>query len=112
RRRKRRGDSVRSIRRSLVVYFLLLMAAAFGAVGYLIDRQARRTLEDREKATLSSIDESHEKAKHIESEKFDADLANLATRVAYDVTIQKNKDDERFALQMQLNSVGGRLLIG
>jgi signal transduction histidine kinase len=42
---------MRSIRLSLAVYFLALLALALGTASWLIDRTARRTLEDKRRAT-------------------------------------------------------------
>ncbi|CAN5153636.1 hypothetical protein BH11PLA2_BH11PLA2_43690 [soil metagenome] len=101
---------MRSIRRSLVLYFLALMAVVLGAVGVLIDRVAVRTLATREAAAQQLIDLRYADLAREESEKLDADLEILASRVAND--IQWNyyqlgqKDFEQYIIAMRVAPLG------
>lgn len=101
---------MRSIRRSLVIYFLALMALVLGAAGYFIDREAGHSLEARETAVLALIDNRYSEAAHEEREKLDSDLAALAHGITNDVQMQYySQERDRFTKyqqQMRLAPLG------
>jgi two-component system, OmpR family, heavy metal sensor histidine kinase CusS len=63
-----------SLRRSLIGYFLLLLAMALGAVGVLVDRFAHDALQGRERAEQIRIDREHESHVADSQSKFDDEL--------------------------------------
>ncbi|MDB5313941.1 MAG: senX3 [Gemmataceae bacterium] len=65
---------MRSIRRSLLGYLLLLIALAFGGVGALVDRFAVSTMRDREEAEEKRIEQAFDLRRQEAQKKFDADL--------------------------------------
>lgn len=79
---------MQSIRRSLVVYFLALMAVALGALAFLVDRVAGRTLAARESAVAQLIDHRYAELATEERTKLDEALTAMASRLANDVQMQ------------------------
>ncbi len=84
--------NMRSIRRSLLGYLLVLIALALGAVGVLVDRFANAAMRTRETAEEERIkrafqlDEQEAKARVEEAKrKFEADLLADAKRLAKEV---------------------------
>jgi len=65
---------MRSIRRSLLGYFMLLLALALGAVGLLVDRFAQVAIVTREKAEADRIEQSYRLRRDEGQKKFDAEL--------------------------------------
>ena len=65
---------MRSIRRSLLVYLLLLLALALGAVGVFVDRFANAAIRAREDAERKRIDAAFEIREKEARAKFDAEL--------------------------------------
>ena len=65
---------MRSIRRSLLGYFMLLLALALGGVGLLVDRFAVAAIKDREEAEAKRIEKAYELRQHEAKVKFDAEL--------------------------------------
>ncbi len=63
-----------SIRRSLIVYFLLLLALALFGVALLADGVTGRALEEKEQATVELIDRTAEDKEQDERAKFDREL--------------------------------------
>jgi signal transduction histidine kinase len=63
-----------SLRRSLIGYFLLLLAMALGAVGLLIDRIAHEALQARERAEHQRIEREYEIHCTDSQAKFDDEL--------------------------------------
>src|SRR5262245_50143521 len=51
---------MRSIRLSMVVYFLVLLAVALGAVSVLVYRTAEQTLREKQKATADLLRAKHQ----------------------------------------------------
>jgi signal transduction histidine kinase len=65
---------MRSIRRSLLGYLLLLLAVALGGVGALVDRFANAAVRQREESETRRIEEVFEVRQREVRAKFDADL--------------------------------------
>jgi two-component system, OmpR family, heavy metal sensor histidine kinase CusS len=70
---------MRSIRLSLIVYFLLLLAAALGAVSILVYRITARVLSDKQETTRELLRTQYEERRKDELAKTDQDLFNHAT---------------------------------
>ena len=76
---------MRSIRRSLLVYLLVLLAVALSAVGLLVDRFANAAIRSREASEAARIEQAF-KVRQIEAKtKFDADLLAEAKTLAKEV---------------------------
>src|SRR4051812_14846336 len=73
---------MKSIRVSLLVYFLLLVAAALGAASVLAYRTAAQSLNEQQAERRVRLDETYKDRKHEVREKFDAELSNLARTLA------------------------------
>ena len=65
---------MRSIRRSLLGYLLLLLAVALGAVGTLVDRFANGAIRTREASETDRIEEAFKLRQHEAKTKFDVEL--------------------------------------
>ena len=65
---------MRSIRRSLLGYLLLLLAVALSAVGALVDRFANAAIRDRESSEEDRIEQTFKLRQHEAKAKFDADV--------------------------------------
>lgn len=65
---------MRSIRRSLLGYLLVLLALAFGAVGLFVDRFAIAAIRAREEAESKRIEQTFDVRRHEAAERFDAEL--------------------------------------
>lgn len=108
---------MRSIRRSLLGYLLVLIALALGAVGVLVDRFANAAVRTREASEEDRIEQAF-KASHAEAKaKFDADLMAeakaLATEVQYKtaVLLGQNEPMRRLTpIEQVVAQVGGILL--
>jgi signal transduction histidine kinase len=79
---------MRSIRRSLLGYLLLLVALALGAVGVLVDRLAAGALRDREQAEAGRINHVIEGREEEVRKKFDAELLAEARTLALEMQIK------------------------
>src|SRR5262249_21784847 len=73
---------MRSIRLSLAVYFLVLLAVALGAVFFLVDRVAGDALAAHEVSDHERLHAEFEKDKLARIQETDRTLANLAERLA------------------------------
>ncbi len=73
---------MRSIRRSLILYFLVLLALALGAVGLFVNRVKRQTLEVRHQAAVELLDRQYEERAREEKAKLDQKLLNQANHLA------------------------------
>lgn len=76
---------MRSIRRSLLGYLLLLLALGLGAVGVLVDRFARASMDAREGSEVERIEHAFKVRQIQEKAKFDADVRAEARALAKDV---------------------------
>lgn len=76
---------MRSIRRSLLGYLLVLVALALGAVGLLVDRIAGTALQDRDAAEVDRIGEAFAAREKEALAKFDADLLAEARTLAVEM---------------------------
>ncbi len=65
---------MRSIQRSLIIYFLLLLTLGLGVVGVLADRVSSRALMEKEQAAAEAIGLRAEERIRDEREKFDREL--------------------------------------
>lgn len=72
-----------SLRRSLIVYFLILVGLALGGLGLLIDRFASDALAARLEAETTRIQHEADAAAEKARDKFDADLLTEARRLAF-----------------------------
>ncbi|MFO0843487.1 MAG: HAMP domain-containing sensor histidine kinase [Gemmataceae bacterium] len=81
---------MRSIRLSLLVYFLLLVTASLGGASLLIYRSAQNTLREKEEATAKLIHSNYEKRWEKESARLNDSLLaraqSLARRVRMEFT--------------------------
>src|SRR3954463_3038225 len=76
---------MRSIRRSLLGYLLLLLAIALSAVGALVDRFANGAIRQREASEADRIEQTF-KVRQIEAKaKFDADVMSETKALAKEV---------------------------
>jgi heavy metal sensor kinase len=78
---------VKSIRLSLVVYLLALLAVAFGAVSLLVYRSTRDTLTSKRQATESLIEAQYKERSRAEEQRLDDALLAQAGRLAGLATI-------------------------
>src|SRR5262245_4605428 len=76
---------MRSIRRSLLGYLLLLLALALGAVGVLVDRFANAAVRARESSETERIEQTYKVRQQEAKAKFDAELLGEAKLLAKDV---------------------------
>jgi signal transduction histidine kinase len=75
---------MRSIRRSLLGYLLLLLALSLGAVGALVDRFANAAFRQREESESQRIEQAFDVRKREVKAQFDADLEKEARSLAKD----------------------------
>jgi two-component system, OmpR family, heavy metal sensor histidine kinase CusS len=89
----RAETAMRSIRISLLVYFLGLVTLAVGATSLLAYRSTRQTLQDKEVAIAGLIQAKHEKRRLKEQARFDDELLSkangLALRAGVEIQISK-----------------------
>src|SRR6266545_659115 len=76
---------MRSIRRSLLGYLLLLLAIALSAVGLLVDRFANGAIRQREASEADRIEQTFKLRQSEVKTKFDADVMNETKALAKDV---------------------------
>ncbi|MCS6866183.1 MAG: HAMP domain-containing sensor histidine kinase [Gemmataceae bacterium] len=76
---------MRSIRRSLLGYLLLLLAVALGAVGVLVDRFAKAAFAQREEAEKQRIEERYRSLAAEAKNKFHDEVAAQLKSLAKDV---------------------------
>src|SRR4051794_40930285 len=86
---------MRSIRLSLVVYFLALLCAALGVASLLVYRSAQRTLRDKEEAQRKLIQAQYEKRVQDERNRLDEQLLTQAQSLARRVRIVNNQEKFR-----------------
>lgn len=75
---------MRSIRRSLLGYLLVLAALALGAVGVLVDRIAGAALRDRQEAEERRIELATANRREVVRDRFDAELLSESRARALD----------------------------
>jgi two-component system, OmpR family, heavy metal sensor histidine kinase CusS len=73
---------MRSIRLSLMVYFLGLLTVALGVALFLVYRTAQRSLKEKEDAARKLIEANYEKRSREEKERLDEALLNQAQTLA------------------------------
>jgi two-component system, OmpR family, heavy metal sensor histidine kinase CusS len=73
---------MRSIRRSLLGYLLLLLALALGAVGVLVDRFANAAVRAREESETGRIEQAYKQREQEARAKLDAELVAEAKNLA------------------------------
>ena len=81
---------MRSIRLSLTVYFLVLLAVALGTALVLAYRTTQRTLEDKEKAAEELARARHEDHRRDKEQQLDKALFQQARTVAQFIQFQKD----------------------
>lgn len=103
-----------SLRRSLIAYFLVLLAFALGGVGVLIDRFAHDALQARESAESKRIAQEYETRCAESQAKFDDELLIQAQslgreiRQKYNLLAKQAVDDsaKRFSITMAVLALG------
>jgi two-component system heavy metal sensor histidine kinase CusS len=80
--------SMRSIRLSLLVYFLGLLVVALGVASVLIYRSARNSFADKEAAVRESIKKKYEERCREERDRLDRDLLRQALALADRLQLQ------------------------
>ena len=73
---------MRSIRRSLIGYFMLLLALAMGGMALLVNEFAIAAIEDREHAEAGRIEKAYELRRHEAKLKFDTEVMNETKALA------------------------------
>src|SRR5690242_20403175 len=73
---------MRSIRLSLAVYFLVLLAVALGVVSFLVDRVAGDALAAKEESDRERLHTEFEKDKSARIQETNQTLINLAEKLA------------------------------
>src|SRR5882762_360656 len=73
---------MRSIRLSLVVYFLLLMSVALGVIGWLAYQATARTLRDKEEATRGLLIDRYQNSHREIGEQYDRSIEQRAHTLA------------------------------
>jgi heavy metal sensor kinase len=79
---------MRSIRLSLVGYFLVLLMAASGAVGYYVFHLTQATLEDKERKDIVQLDRSYEAQCVKFQENLDDEILLRAQAVVHQMRVQ------------------------
>src|SRR5689334_17858943 len=79
---------MKSIRLSLIVYFLLLLAVALGTASVLVFRTAADSLREKQETNRQLLRKQYDELKEKEIEKFNEELLRLATVVAQSVVTQ------------------------
>lgn len=101
---------MRSIQRSLIIYFLLLLTLGLGVVGVLADRVSSRALVEKEQAAAEAIGLRAEERIRDEREKFDRELlahARLVGKTANNEYIaQANVESRKFQLVINAPALG------
>src|SRR5262245_8462673 len=96
---------MRSIRLSLIVYFLLLLAAALGSVSILVYRITAQVLSDKQEATRQLLLTQHDERRKDELKKTDDDLLSHAT-LLLNLARSQYDNDRTFPLKNGLTSLG------
>src|SRR5262245_41759799 len=96
---------MRSIRLSLIVYFLLLLAAALGAVSILVYRITAQVLSDKQEATRQLLLTQHDERRKDELKKTDDDLLSHAT-LLLNLARSQYDTDRTFPLKNGFTSLG------
>ncbi|MFO0937013.1 MAG: HAMP domain-containing sensor histidine kinase [Gemmataceae bacterium] len=73
---------MKSIRRSLVLWFLLLAIVSLATVGFVIDRVVRQAVAGREKAAVDLLERQFELQKQKELDQFDKELVEEAKSIS------------------------------
>ncbi|MFO0803988.1 MAG: HAMP domain-containing sensor histidine kinase [Gemmataceae bacterium] len=73
---------MRSIRRSLIGYFMLLLALSLGAMAVLVNRFAEEAIKDREAAEARRIEKAYEVRQQEAKAKFDAEVLSETKSLA------------------------------
>src|SRR5262245_8018462 len=79
---------MRSIRLSLVVYFLALLVAAMGVASLLAYRSSQRTRGEKQQAMAKQIKGQYDQRVREENRKFDHDLETQAIGLAGRLSIE------------------------
>ncbi len=97
---------MRSISRSLTLYFLALLTVGLGVIALVIDRAAGRTLEARRDAASKLIETQHEDRHSEVTTKRDNDLSNEARELYSQMQLRYNRkfdeENKRFGMAMSM----------
>jgi len=97
---------MRSIRRSLTLYFLVLLSLGLGIIALVIDRAAGRTLEARRDAASKLIETQYEERCNEERNKRDHELSDEARELYSQMQLRYNRkfdeENHRFRMTMTL----------
>src|SRR5262245_51870086 len=74
---------MKSIRLSMIVYFLVLLAAAMGLVSWLVYRTSAEALQARQATNRELLEQKFDQARKEERQKLDSDLLHNAYTLAY-----------------------------
>ncbi len=102
---------MRSIRLSLLVYFLGLLAVALGVASYLVYRSAQRSLRDKEEATAKLIERRYQDSCREEREQLDKRLRSRAIELSKSLHLRMDYERLKACYAMQgLAAVGARTM--
>jgi heavy metal sensor kinase len=99
---------MRSIRWSLLLYFLLALALAMGAVSLLAYQRMQVTVEEKERATAGRLRDEYDAKKAEERKRLDEKLLAKARTLVTLAQFHSNANTDRF----HIGSQAGRLLMG
>jgi heavy metal sensor kinase len=101
---------VRSIRLSLMIYFLALLGVVLAAVSVLVYRNAKETLLEKQAATVQLIDAQYQESCRKERERLEYALLAQARTMAWLVEVQwpdrHSKEARRFNLVQSVYRTG------
>src|ERR1043165_9547308 len=86
---------MKSIRLSLLGYFLVLLLLALGAASLLAYRTGEQTLEEKKKTTNQLVDAQYKERERQEKGPFDEQLLIQAQRLADLVQYDRHRDPTR-----------------
>lgn len=78
---------MRSIRLSLVIYFLALLIGALGAVSWLVYATVERTLREKEISTVNEVEAEYQAKRKAREEDLDHRILNQVETLASMVKI-------------------------
>jgi hypothetical protein len=97
---------MRSIRRSLTLYFSALLGVGLGAVALLADRLLNQTLKDWEKAQSGYIGLRADERVQREAERFDRELADKAKSLGVQFKVRSENEPRWFIVRQATAAVG------
>jgi len=94
---------MKSIRLSLMVYFLVLLAAALVAVSWLVHQTTGRALEDKETSTRLLLETQYTNRRQAVKEEFDTRILHRAMQLA---SLAQSQWNPGRGLELQLHPLG------